>query len=146
MFHAGFGRIASAMQDTDFGSFQLPENSFSKPFEIDFADGKSVAIPNGINLGIPYGGLIRDNPARRALEDAECRGDAAVILTNFLDIDVHKAGGVASVFRALASGRNVSVENLVDSYRTKARFILDQRPVGGIVYQTTEEMFLDRLG
>ena len=146
MFHAGFGRIASAMQDTDFGSFQLPENSFSKPFEIDFADGKSVAIPNGINLGIPYGGLIKDNPARRALEDAECRGDAAVILTNFLDIDVHKAGGVASVFRALASGRNVSVENLVDSYRTKARFILDQRPVGGIVYQTTEEMFLDSLG
>lgn len=143
----GFGRIASAMEDVDALAFRLPQNSFGKPFEIPTEKEKwSVTFLNGVNLGIPYSGLIWENPARCALAAAEERGDIAVFLTNIIDMDVKKAAGPAKVFRALISGRNINPKNLDPDYAPEAKRIIKEHPLKEMVYVGVEEHFLDSLG
>lgn len=145
-FAAGMGRIASAMRVKGSDRFKLPENSFDKPLTISVKNDRwSVSFLNGVNLGIPYAPLIQENPARRALSNAERSGDAAVIITNLLDMETKKAAGPAKAFRDLMSGRNVNPENLDSDYAPEAERILRDKPFNEMIYQTTEELFVDSM-
>lgn len=144
-FVPGIGRIASAIEDISTRRFRLPKNSFDRPRKVPAEGRWTISFLNGVNLGIPYGGVIEDNPALRALEDAEAKGDVVVIITNLLDIDTKKAAGPAKAGRALASGRNINTENFDAEYAKKVAEMLKNSSRTGNVYQTVEELFVDSM-
>ena len=144
-FVPGVGRIASAIEDISTRRFRLPKNSFDRPHKVSAEGGWTVSFLNGVNLGIPYGGVIEDNPARLTFEDAETQGDVAVIITNLLDIDTKKAAGPVKAGRSLASGRNINPKNFDTRYAKRVAEMLKDSSRKGNIYQTVEELFMDSM-
>jgi hypothetical protein len=143
-FLRGLGRIGQ-IEGLD-ANFELPKTSLTEPFVID-TQGENVTVMciNGANIGLKHERLIKENPVRRALDDANRRRDAAVIITNPMDVEVKKAAGPPSVFRALFSGQNINIDLLDPSYQEKARKIKSDATSTNFVYETTSEKILNIL-
>ncbi len=142
----GIGRI-----DLSGGmpGFKMPKTSFDKPFEIKMSNPENFSLMylNGADFGIKYGADIKGNVARRALSDAQERGDGAVILTNIICLDLKKAGGPAKAARAQIFGDNIKPELIQDeNYRAVVRRILAESPMDEVIYRTPEELLNDILG
>lgn len=141
-FIAGMGRLSTEKLSDDAELFEFPKTSYSHPFEVVAQSDWTIAIINGANIGIKHNRLIKDNPVRRALADAERRGDATVILTNGLSLDLKKAAGPIKVYRAQVSGLHIKVAHLPSSYRVEARRIQKEKPLDGVVFMPMESKFL----
>lgn len=143
-FLKGLGRIGEL--DGLDPNFQLPKNSLSAPFVLKTQkENPTVLLINGANIGIKHERLIEENPVRRLLVDAKRRGDSAVIIVNPMDVEVKKAAGPASVFRALFSGQNINIDLLDPSYQAKARGIKDDPKSKTPIFETTAEKVLNVL-
>ncbi|MFC1757053.1 hypothetical protein ACFLZC_02785 [Patescibacteria group bacterium] len=144
---SGIGRI-----DLSGGSFKyrVPETSFEKPCVVKTNNirNPSIMFLNGANLGLKFDdGDIVGNVARRALSDAEMRKDIAVVLTNFLCLDLKKAGGPAKTARAQILGDNINPELIQNKdYRKVVENILATYPDDQVAFRTTEELVNDVLG
>lgn len=141
-FVAGLGRLSTEDLPPDAELFEFPKNSYSNPFVITAGEEWIMAIINGPNIGIKHNRLIKDNPVRRALSDAQRRGDAAVVITNGLFMDLKKAAGAIKAYRAQVSGLRVKVEHLPLSYQDEARRILRDKPLNEIIFMPMEARFL----
>ena len=140
----GILRLSNELAKFSGESMDFENGIFSNPFAIKTKNGNSnLLFLNGVNLGIPYSGVIEENPALQAFENAQTHGDAAIILTNFINLTMKKASGPLIVHRALLSGLNISPETLDPKYLEKAKRILKLKPHDEMVYQTTSEAFLD---
>jgi hypothetical protein len=141
-FMRGLGRIGDlAGMDDDY---KLPKGTYSNPFVVQMGGGdRYIRIINGVNLGLSHKRLIEDNPVRRALADANLRGVKAVFIVNPVDIEVRKASGGLRILRAMASGLNLNVALLEESYRKELRNRdpHDPRPS----YETVAERFMNAL-
>ncbi len=144
-FIAGMGRLSTETLSEDAELFEFPKTSYSHPYVIEAPDDWTLAVINGANIGLKHNRVIKDNPVRRALSDAERRGDVAVILTNGLSIDQKKAAGPVKVYRAQVSGLHVKIEHLPISYRGEARRIQKEKPLDEVIYMPMESKFLGYL-
>ncbi len=143
----GILRISDELKNFSGEPIDFTEGTFEKPFEIKSSNSVSkISFLNGTNLGVPYSGVIEENPAYLALRNAKVIGDDAVIITNFLNLSMKKASGALIVYRALYSGRNINPNTLDPNYIEKASRILKLKPHDEMVYQTTSEAFLDLIG
>lgn len=141
-FIAGMGRLSTEDLAADAELFEFPESSCKDPFVVTAGAEWTVAIVNGGLIGIKHNRLIKDNPVRRALSDAQRRGDACVVLTNGLSMDLKKAAGPIKTYRAQVSGLHVKVEHLPPSYRAKAKRILKDKPLDKVIFMPLEAKFL----
>lgn len=140
-FLKGLGRIGE-LEGLD-PNFELPKTSLSKPFVLnDQKSNSTVMLINGANIGLKHERLIEENPVRRALVDAKRRDDSAVVIVNPMDVEVKKAAGPASIFRALFSGQNINIDLLDPTYQAKARRAKDSKSKS-FVYETTSEKILN---
>jgi len=143
-FLRGLGRIGE-LEGLD-PDFQISRTSLKNPFVVKCQnDNPTVLVINGANIGIKHERLIEENPVRRALVDAKRRGDCAVVIVNPMDVEVKKAAGPASVFRALFSGHNINIDLLDPSYQSKARKIKENPKSLSPIYETTAEKVLNVL-
>ena len=143
-FLKGLGRIGE-LEGLD-QNFQLPKTSLAKPFLVNTQKpNPTVMLINGANIGCKHERLIEENPVRRALVDAKRRGDSAVVIVNPMDVEVKKAAGPASVFRALFSGQNINIDLLDPTYQAKAKRIKDNPKSKNFIYQTTAEKIMNIL-
>lgn len=143
-FLRGLGRIGE-LDDLD-SNFQLPKTSLTSPFVVKCQkDNPTIMLINGANIGIKHERLIEENPVRRALVDAKRRGDCSVVIVNPMDVEVKKASGPMSVFRALFSGHNINIDLLDPSYQAKARRIKESSKSLTPIYETTAEKVLNVL-
>lgn len=143
-FLRGLGRIGEL--DGLDPHFELSKISLSEPFVIKtHKNNPTVMLINGANIGLKHERLIEENPVRRVLVDAKRRGDEAVIVVNPMDVEIKKAAGPSSVFRALFSGQNINIDLLDPSYQSKARSIKENRKLHSFIYETTAEKILDIL-
>ncbi len=142
-FIPGMGRISGEKELKAVEEIELPRTSFSRPFLIPTGseDRGSIAIMSGPNIGLRHDRRLGHNPLKRALIDAQRRGDVAVIISNPIDIDTKKAGGAAKVHRALVSGRNVNIKVLDPTYQERAKTILDDPDSEELVFETFAEVF-----
>lgn len=144
----GIGRIGLDLSLAELKKFKMPDSTFDKPFKIRINNPEnwSVMFLNGSNIGTRHGGDIVGNVSRRALSDANERGDSAVIATNIISLDLKKAAGPPKVGRSLISGDNVN-PNLIEDpgYRKIAERILAEHPMDEVVYRTPEELLDDIL-
>jgi hypothetical protein len=140
----GVLRLSDELAEFSGDPIDFEEGTYEKPFEIHTKNSAfKFSVPNGTNLGIPYSGVIEENPARQAFEGANRFGDTAVILTNFLNLPLKRASGPLIIHRALLSGTTVNPETMDPRYIEKAQRILKLKPHDEMVYQTTSEAFLD---
>jgi len=145
-FVRGILRLGEEISQMSGDPVRFESGTFTNPFIAEFpSDTRSVMILNGINLGVPYSGVLGENPSRLALENAQHHGDPIIILTNFLDADPKKAGGPQRVAKALMSGRNVNPADLDSRYKAEVERILRDQPHDEIIYQTTAELFVESL-
>lgn len=142
-FLPGLGRISGDKKLKAVEEIELSRTSFSKPLLISVGnpDRGSIAIMNGPNIGLKHDRRLKYNPLKRALADADRRGDVAVIISNPIDIDTKKAGGAAKVHRALVSGRNVNIKVLEMSYQERAKSILNDPDSEELVFENFAEVF-----
>ena len=141
-FLKGLGRIGD-LSDMD-GNFKLPKTTISSPVVIPTVKpNPTVLLINGANIGLKHERLIKNNPIKRALIDAKLRGDSAVIVVNPIDIEIKKAAGPTSIFRAFFSGQNINVDLLDPSYQDKARKIRDNPKSPKFVYEITAEKLVN---
>ncbi len=140
----GIGRIRASKDLGDLDTFKMPSTSFAYPFVFpteNIMDNFSVMFLNGANIGTRYGADMMGNVVRRALADAEHRGDCAIIATNIISLDLKKAAGPIKVGRALAMGDNINPEIITDpEYRKRVEQILKDNPTDEVIYQTAEEL------
>ncbi|MCC6934351.1 MAG: hypothetical protein IT406_01475 [Candidatus Yanofskybacteria bacterium] len=141
-FIAGMGRLSTEELSADAELFEFPESSFANPFVVPAGADWTVAFVNGGLIGIKHNRLIKDNPVRRALSDAEKRGDACVVITNGLSMDLKKAAGPIKTYRAQVSGLHVKIEHLPASYQAKARRILASKALDEVIFMPLEAKFL----
>ncbi len=127
-FKRGMGRLFTEELPKGAENRVLPACSFDEPYVIPAGPDWTASIINGANLGIKYNPIIKENPVRRALSDAEKRKDAVVILTNLLYVDTTKVAGGNKTYRDQASGLNTNLEDLPAFYRKEAERILQTRP------------------
>jgi hypothetical protein len=140
----GILRLSDELIQFSGNPIDFDTGTFSNPFTVKTKNGnRSILSLNGVNLGVPYSGVIEENPALQAFENANRHGDAAIFLTNFLNLPMKKASGPLIVYRALLSGLNINPNNLDPKYIEKAKRILNLKPHDEMVYQTTSEAFLD---
>lgn len=144
----GIGRIGLDLDLRELEKFKMPNPTFADPFKIDVRDPDnwSLMFLNGSNIGARHGGDIVGNVSRRALSDANERGDVAIIATNIISVDLKKTAGPPKVGRALNFGDNVN-PNLIrePEYRKIVERILAEHPVDEIIYRTVEEVVDDIL-
>ena len=147
-FIPGMGRLdLHTIDQKELARFRFPSATFKDPFCVPIHGTRwNVPIINGTNVGIVYSRLIKDNVVRRAFSEARYRGAPALILTNFIDIDVTKAAGPNKVYRALVSGLRTKPEMFDDeSYQKEAKRILDAQKLAPkdleLVYVTFAEKF-----
>lgn len=140
-FVRGILRLSAEIANMSDEPVKFKSGIFANPFVVPDSDDGGFLFLNGVNLGIPYSGLLEENPARQALENARYYGDSAVVLTNLLDIDTKKASGPIKVYRALLSGRNVNPDDLDPEYAKKAKKILEEKSHGEMIFQNTAEIF-----
>ncbi len=144
----GIGRIGLDQDLGDLKKFKMPVSTFDKPFKIEVLDPEkwSVMFLNGSNIGTRHGGDIVGNVSRRALSDANERGDSAIIATNIINLDLKKTAGPPKVGRALTFGDNVNPDLIKDpEYRKIVERILVKYPLNEIIYRTPEELVDDIL-
>jgi hypothetical protein len=141
-FIAGMGRLSTEDLAADAELFEFPDASFESPFVVPAGAEWTVAFVNGGLIGIKHNRLIKDNPVRRALSDAQKRGDACVVITNGLSMDLKKAAGPIKTYRAQVSGLHVKIEHLPPSYREKAKRILKDKPLDKVIFMPLEAKFL----
>lgn len=143
----GIGRIGLDLDSKEIKKFKMPQATYDNPFKIDVRDQEnwSVMFLNGSNIGTRHGGDIVGNVSRRALDDANERGDAAVIATNIISLDLKKAGGPAIINRSLIFGDNVNPDIVDPAYREAVKRILAEQPMNEIIYRTPEELVDDIL-
>lgn len=143
----GIGRIGLDLDQKELRKFKMPVSTFDNPFVIDVRNPEnwSLMMLNGSNIGTRHGGDILGNVSRRALSDANERGDVAVIATNIISVDLKKTAGPSKVGRALAFGDNVNPALMEPEYRKKAERILAERPGNEVIYRTVEEVVDDIL-
>lgn len=149
-FIAGMGRLSTKDLPPDAELFEFPDTSFAKPFEIEFTDRKGNRLPewtasviNGANLGIRYDRVIKSNWVRRALSDAEKRGDKLVVLVNCINVDTKKSAGPLKVYRAQVSGLRTESALMPESYRPEVERLLRDRPVDEVVFEALETRFIN---
>lgn len=144
----GIGRIGLDLNLEELKKFKMPNATFDNPFKIEAHDPEhwSVMFLNGSNIGARHGGDIVGNVSRRALSDANERGDVAVIATNIINVDLKKTAGPPKVGRALTFGDNVN-PNLIkeEEYKKIVERILAEHPVDEVIYRTVEEVVDDIL-
>ncbi len=141
-FLKGLGRIGD-LSDMD-GNFKLPKTTMSSPLVIPTTNpNPTVMLINGANIGLKHERLIKNNPVKRMLIDAKLRGDSAVIVVNPIDIEIKKAAGPASIFRAFFSGQNINIDLLDPAYQAKARKIKDNPKSSKFVYEITAEKLVN---
>lgn len=141
-FLKGLGRIGD-LSEFD-GNFKLPKTTLSSPHVIPAnKPNPTVMLINGANIGLKHERLIKNNPVKRMLVDAKLRGDSAVIVVNPIDIEVKKAAGPASIFRAFFSGHNINVDRLDPAYQAKAKKIKSDPKSSKFVYEITAEKLVD---
>ncbi|MBI1999129.1 MAG: hypothetical protein HYS74_00540 [Parcubacteria group bacterium] len=144
----GIFRVPARAEFGDLSKFRMPQTSFRKPCEIAFADDKNdwtLMFLNGANIGTQYPADIVGNPVRRALSDAEFRGDRVVFATNILAMELKKAAGPRKVGRALVMGDNINTKIFADEeYRREVEDIIANAPEDEVAYQNAEEL-LDNL-
>ena len=141
----GIGRIRARKELGDLTTFKMPQTDFKNPFvagvKITAQGNFSLMFLNGANMGTRHGGDIVGNVVRRALSDADTRGDAAIVATNIVSLDLKKAGGPRKIGRALVMGDNVNPNVFADPvYRKDVERIIRDKPLDEIVYQTAEEL------
>lgn len=141
-FIAGMGRLSTEDLGADAENFEFPNYSYAEPCKVAAGPEWTLAFVNGANIGIAHNRLIAENPVRRALSDAQRRGDAAVVISNGLTMDLKKAAGATKVYRAQVSGLHVKPEHLPPSYQAEAARILRDKPLGKVVYMPTQAKFL----
>lgn len=90
-FVRGILRLGEEISQMSGDPVRFESGTFTNPCVAEFpGDTRSVMILNGINLGVPYSGVLGENPSRLALENAQHHKDPIIILTNFLDADPKK--------------------------------------------------------
>jgi len=144
----GIGRIGLDLKPSELKEFKMPIHAFANPFKIEVRDSEnwSLMFLNGSNIGTRHGGDIVGNVSRRALSDANERGDAAIIATNIISVDFKKTAGPPRVGRALVFGDNVNPDLIKEpEYRKIVERILAEHPVDEIIYRTVEEVVDDIL-
>lgn len=143
-FLRGLGRIGE-LEGLD-ENFELPKTSRESPVVIQTGKSNPTILHiNGANIGLKHERLIKENVIRRSFVDARQIGDSAIIITNTMDLDVKKAAGPASIFRAFFSGRNINIDILDPSYQAKARRIKDNPKSLESIYESTSEKLLNIL-
>lgn len=143
-FLKGLGRIGE-LHDLD-DNFKLPKTTLTSPLVIPTDNpNPTIMLINGANIGLKHERLIKNNPIRRALVDAKLRKDSAVIVVNPIDIEIKKAAGPTSIFRAFFSGQNINVDILDPSYQSKAKRIKDNPKSSKFIYEITAERLLNIL-
>ncbi len=141
-FLKGLGRIGN-LSEFD-GNFKLPKTTLVNPYVIPVNKPNPTAmLINGANIGLKHERLIKNNPVKRMLIDAKLRGDSAVIIVNPIDIEIKKAAGPTSIFRAFFSGQNINIDLLDPSYQAKARKIKDNPKSSKFVYEITAEKLVN---
>ena len=140
-FMRGIGKIAPDDNLRGEG-IKFPDASFKLPFDTGVKNPNwDVDIINGANIGTKHKRVIRLNPVRCALANARRNKVDAVVLSNVINFNFLKAGGLNHVLKALISGLNTSIELLEPSYQGKARRILENLPDNEVIYETTAEAF-----
>jgi hypothetical protein len=143
-FLKGLGRIGE-LSDLD-GNFKLPKTTLTSPLVIPInKQNPTIMLINGANIGLKHERLIKNNPIRRALVEARLRGDSAVIVVNPIDIEIKKAAGPTSIFRAFFSGQNINIDILDPTYQSKAKRIKDNPRSSKFIYEITAERLLNIL-
>lgn len=141
-FLKGLGRIGD-LSEFD-GNFKLPKTTLVAPYVIPVNKPNPTAILiNGANIGLKHERLIKNNPVKRMLLDAKLKGDSAVFVVNPIDIEIKKAAGPASIFRAFFSGQNINIDILDPSYQSKAKRIKDNPKGSKFIYEITAEKLVD---
>ncbi len=143
-FLKGLGRIGE-LSDLD-DNFKLPKTTLTSPFVI--ATNKpnpTVMLINGANIGLKHERLIRNNPVKRLLWDAQLRGDSSVLVVNPIDIEIKKSAGPTSIFRAFFSGQNINIDILDPAYQSKAKRIKENPKSPKFIYEITAERLLNIL-
>jgi len=141
-FLKGLGRIGDLSQFD--GNFKLPRTTLTSPYVIPVdRPNPTVMLINGANIGLKHERLIKNNPIKRTLIDAKLKGDSAVIITNPIDIEIKKAAGPASIFRAFFSGQNINIDILDPSYQSKAKRIKENPKSSKFIYEITAEKLVD---
>mgnify|MGYP001616633258 CR=1 FL=1 len=143
----GIGRIGLDLNPEELKKFKMPNSTFDNPFKIEVRDPEnwSLMFLNGSNIGTRHGGDIVGNVSRRALSDANERGDVAIIATNIIALDLKKAGGPAIINRSLVFGDNINPDIVDPDYREDVKRILAEQPMDEIIYRTPEELIDDIL-
>jgi hypothetical protein len=145
----GIGRISIDQDIKKLKKFQMPDYTFDEPLhiEVENSENWSIMFLNGANVGTKYPKDIMGNVSRRALSDANERGDVAVIATNIICIETKKTAGPAKVSRSLVFGDNVNPKLIKDpEYRKTVERILVEQPIDQIIYSTPEERLDNILG
>ncbi|KKP93503.1 MAG: hypothetical protein UR98_C0004G0039 [Parcubacteria group bacterium GW2011_GWA1_36_12] len=141
-FMKGLGRIGD-LSEFD-GNFKLPKTTLTSPYPVPVnRPNPTVMLINGANIGLKHQRLIKNNPVKRMLVDAKLRGDSVVIVVNPIDIEVKKAAGPASIFRAFFSGQNINIDILDPAYQAKAKKIRDNPKSSKFIYEITAEKLVD---
>lgn len=141
-FLKGLGRIGD-LSEFD-GNFKLPKTTLTSPYVIPVnKSNPTVMLINGANIGLKHERLIKNNPVKRMLVDAKLRGDSAVVVTNPIDIEIKKAAGPTSIFRAFFSGQNINIDILDPSYQSKAKKIKENPKSSKFIYEITAEKLVD---
>src|SRR3989344_1697816 len=126
------------------GNFKLPKTTLASPFIIPInKSNPTVMLVNGANIGLKHERLIKNNPAKRMLIDAKLKRDSAVVIVNPIDIEIKKAAGPTSIFRAFFSGQNINIDILDPSYQPKAKRIKDNPKSSQFIYEITAEKLVD---
>ncbi|MBI1974641.1 MAG: hypothetical protein HYS51_02225 [Candidatus Zambryskibacteria bacterium] len=146
----GIFRIRADVSLTELKKIKIPRSSCKKPVNIPSENNRTnwhIMCLNGSNIGVLYPESdIVGNPVRRALSDADFRGDDTIILTNILVMDLKKAGGPQKLGRMLALGDNINPDVFASpSYRERVKEILANSPMDKIIYRTAEDLLDDLL-
>ncbi|MDP1689155.1 MAG: hypothetical protein Q8L47_03430 [bacterium] len=140
-FIAGMGRLSTEKLSASAELFEFPKTSYNHPYLVTASDSWTLAIPNGANIGLKHNRIIKDNPVRCALADAERRGDVVIVIANGLSMDLKKAAGPIKVYRAQVSGLHVTIGHLPSAYQAEARRIRKGKSLDEVIYMPMEAKF-----
>lgn len=147
-FSIGFGKLLEseevAAEVAAHGRDDLSLTTPTDPFvvEVKDKDSYSVLVLNGLHIGASHNPIIKYNPMRNALMDAQHnRDDAVIVAGSLMWLDLKKASGSLTTHRALLSGINFDESVIDDAYLDEAKRIRLNLPSDEVGFLTLRQRF-----